>query len=414
MKDRPQPQFATAAPTAPATAIDRGLQQLFNQSLREQLNACMEDADQSAHQNALQQAMAALTETLLQQDTCHEELVERFAATNEKLLACYKNAALSEEESHNSYINATGLVMAVKDAINTVNDIYRVKAFIRGIDQALAHHTENRPLQLLYPACGPFAPLLMPLISYYQQRNIGPQQLRITLIDLQPGAIKVLSQLVDDLGLGDYIQAIHCMDVMDYQPDQPIDILIMEALQHGFSREGHLAFARHLSQFLSPDAIMVPEKLTVNAFLNVGQREYIDQWTAQERTHSTLVDPAIQQERTPLGEIFTLTLDSLRNLNVIPLGDSAELVECNQIRIPTDIENIEKKSLLLSVSATTFGQEQIEEYDSGISHPMYESSLCIDFVPQVPEPDDLLVKSGDRLKFYYKLTGTPGFLPTIA
>lgn len=401
--------------TAPPSAIDKGLQQLFNQSLREQLNACMSEAAETEHQSALKAALTELTETLLKHpDTSHEQLVQKFATANDQLITSYKNAELTETETHSAYINATGLVMAVKDAIHTVNDIYRMKAFIRGIDQALATCTTRRPIHLLYPACGPFAPLLLPLISYYQQQDVGPQQLKITLIDLQPGAVKVLNQLVDDLDIRSYIQDIRCQDVMEYQPEQPIDVLVMEALQHGFTREGHLAFVRHLSKFLSPSAIMIPEKISVTASLNVGQREYVEQWAEQDRTHSSLMDPTIQQERTPLGEIFSLTLDSLRNLNVLPLGDSAELIECNQVRIPTGVSDISKKSLLLSVTATTFGQEEVQEYDSGITHPLYDLSLCIDFVPKVPEPDDLLAKSGDKLKFYYKLTGAPGFLPTIA
>lgn len=401
----------------PVTAIDQGLQRLFNQSLREQLHACMVSADTPAYQQALRESLAALVDTLLHNETDHAELVETFAATHEQLLACYARAELTETETHTSYINATGVVMAVKDAINTVNDIYRVKAFIRGIDQALDRlpaRSAAQPLHLVYPACGPFAPLLLPLISYYQQLGLGPQQLKITLIDIQPGAASVLQQLVDDLDIQDYIHAILCQDVMAYQPDHTIDVLVMEALQHGFSREGHLAFARHLRQFLSPDAIMIPEKITVSAVMSVGQREYVDQWEAQDRTHSSLLDPTIVEERTELGEVFSLTLDSLRNLTVIPLGDSAELVECNQLQIPTGVSNIDKQSLLLTATATTFGEEQIREYDSGISHPLYESSVCVDFVPKVPEPDDLLVRSGDRLKFYYKLTGAPGFLPTRA
>lgn len=411
MSETVKTDFATAQPNA----IDKGLQQLFNQSLREQLHACMSDAAEPEHRSALKTALAKLTETLLEHpDTSHEQLVQQFAAANEQLITSYKNAELTETETHSAYINATGLVMAVKDAIHTVNDIYRIKAFIRGIDQALATIAVIRPVHLLYPACGPFAPLLLPLISYYQQRDIGPQQLRITLVDIQPGAVKVLNQLVDDLDIRSYIHAICCQDVMDFQPEQPIDVLVMEALQHGFSREGHLAFARHLSQFLSPDAIMIPEKISVTASLNIGQREYVDQWAEQDRTHSSLIDPTVQQERTPLGEVFSLTLDKLRNLNVIPLGDSAELVECDQVRIPTGVSDISKQSLLLSVTATTFGQEEILEYDSGITHPLYDLSLCVDFVPKIPEPDDLLAKSGDKLKFYYKLTGAPGFLPTVA
>lgn len=400
------------------SSIDKGLQQLFNQSLREQLHDCMRSADETGHRDALKEALYQLTELLLTNpNASHELLVEYFSAANEQLVVCYKNSGLSEQESHSAYINATGLVMAVKDAIHTVNDIYRVKAFIRGVNQALSLRlstTPECPLHVVYPACGPFAPLLLPLINYYQRNSIGAECLRITLIDVQPGAVKVLNQLVDDLGIRDYIADIRCQDVMEYCPKQPIDVLVMEALQHGFSREGHLSFARYLSQFLAADAVMIPEKISIQAAMNVGQREYVDQWQGMERTHSKLVNDDIQKERTSLGEVFSLTLDKLRNLTVLPLGDSAELVECNQLLIPTGVSNIASKSLLLTVTATTFGGETIREYDSGITHPLYDSSVCVDFIPTVPEPDDLLVNSGDKLKFYYKLTGCPGFLPTLA
>lgn len=414
--DPKQKQTLTA--TAQRSAIDPALQQLFNQYLRDQLQNCADTMADSERQQALKTALVDLTETLLTQPaTEHEKLVERFAVASEALLTSYKQASLTETDINTSYVNATGVVMAVKDSIHTVKDIYRVKAFIRGLDQALQERLAGRPqqpLHLVYPACGPFAPLLIPLLGYYQQKDIGADQLQVTLIDLQPGAVKVLNQLVDDLEIGDYIADILCLDVMDYRPRQSIDILVLEALQHGLTREGHLSFARYLGQFLSPDAIMIPERISVHASLNVGQREYIDQWKDQERTHSDLVDPQIQRERVALGEIFSLTRDKLARLTTIPLGDSVEMIECGQVQVPTGVGDIDKRVLLLSVSATTFGEEQILEYDSGITHPLFDMSVCVDFTPNVPKPDDLFVKSGDRLKFYYKLTGLPGFLPTVA
>lgn len=413
-----QKQKQTLMATAQRGSIDPALQQLFNQYLRTQLQNCMEAVSDTERKQALKTALVDLTETLLAQpETEHDQLVERFALVSEALLTSYKQVSLTETEINTSFINATGVVMAVKDAIHTVKDIYRVKAFIRGLDHALRARLAGRPqrpLHLVYPACGPFAPLLMPLLGYYRQKDIDADQLQVTLIDLQPGAVKVLNQLVDDLGIGDYIADILCLDVMDYQPQQSIDILVLEALQHGLTREGHLSFARHLGQFLSPDAIMIPERISVHASLNVGQREYVDQWKNRDRTHSELVDPKIQGERIVLGEIFSLSRDKLARLTTIPLGDSIEMIECGQVQVPTGVGDIDKRILLLSVSATTFGEEQILEYDSGITHPVADMSVCIDFEPPARQPDDLLVKSGDRLKFYYQLTGTPGFLPTVA
>ncbi|WP_067102655.1 SAM-dependent methyltransferase [Marinomonas atlantica] len=396
------------------TFADPKLKDICNQNLRKQLNNLLNQLPENELQQALQNSFNTLVAQILSDKLPHTQLVDLFADAYENLLASYDKAELTESEKMTSYINATGLVMSVENAVHTFQDIYRVQAFLRGIHQALAEKKDSEAVYIVYPACGPCAPLLLPLISYYASRDIDRQRLKITLIDIQPGAVKALNKLISDLDIADYIHEVLCCDVMDFQPNYKIDVLVMEALQHGFTREGHLAFARHLVPFLSEDAIMLPEKITVTASLNIGQREYVDQWANQERSHSSLVDQDIQNERSVLGEVFSLSLDKLHKLTIIPLGDGMELVECNQVQIPKGIENINKTSLLLSVTATTFGNEQIKEYDSGITHPLCDMSVCIDFVPKAAEPDDLLVKSGDWLKFYYKLSGTPGFLPTVA
>ena len=407
---------ASASPSA-VSFVDPKLKQVRDEALlREHLNNTLSQVADSDRLLLLKSSVTKLVGQVLQQELSHEALVDLFAETYANLLDSYKQVELTESEQVTAYVNATGQVMSVDHAINTFQDIYRVEAFIRGVHKAIESKKDQEQVHIVYPACGPFAPLLLPLIGHYSSQHTGHNQLKITLIDIQPGAVKVLNELVNDLGVSPYIHEIVCCDVMDYAPDHKIDILVMEALQHGFTREGHLSFARHLVPFLSDDAIMVPEKISVSASLNVGQREYVDQWLDQERTHSSLVNEEIQKERTPLGEIFALTLDKLRNLTVLPLGDSMELVECNQIRIPTGISNIEKTSLLFSVTAQVFGDEQINEYDSGITQPHMDQSICIDFEPDAAsaEPDDLLVRSGDRIQFYYKLNGAPGFLPTVA
>ncbi|MCW8331527.1 hypothetical protein MD588_22275 [Photobacterium sp. SDRW27] len=400
------------------SSVDPELEKLFNQLLRSKLDSTLNISSQNELAVKLSASFKELTATIADTPNAdHQCWVELFAGASEALLSIYQDLALTESERHTSYINATGQVMSVDDAVHTVKDIYRVKAFIRGLHLSIRQQIESNPsktIHLVYPACGPFAPLLLPLLSYCSEQGITSDQLTITLIDIQPGAVKVLNRLVDDLAIRHYIQDILCIDVMGYQPELPIDILLMEAFQHGLSREGHVSFARHLSQFIAEGGVMLPEKVEINACLAKGQREYNDQWQQQPRCHSTLIDPSIQQERIELGNVFTLTLDKLRTMSVLPLGDGFEIVECEQVQIPSDVPDINQRILLTTASVNVFGDENIEQYDSGISHPRADMSICIDFIPKVPEPDDLLVRSGDHIKFYYKLCGTPGFLPTLA
>lgn len=399
------------------SSIDPDLERLFNQSLRAQLEQLTNPScDGSINEMLVSHCCTLVDSVLSDTELAHEKWVDLFFAFSDALLTIYKQTELTEEEINTSYLNATGLVMAVKDAVHTVKDIYRVKAFLRGLDQALTQATsQGKPdLHIVYPACGPFAPLALPLICYLNEKKPDHVRLKLTLIDIQPGAIKVLRRVADSMSLSDDILEILCMDVMDYTPSRKIDVLVIEALQHGLTREGHVSFIQHLSQFLATDALLLPEEIKVNAILAVGQKEYCDQWRGQERSHSSFVDTDIQNDRINLGTILTLNRETLMRLQRVPLGEGFDLLEAGQVLIPKDVSDIDQRILLLAVTAKVFGEEWVNEYDSGITHPRPDMSVCIDFKPRIPEADDLLVKSGDTLKFYYKLCGTPSFLPTLA
>jgi hypothetical protein len=403
----------------PIDAVDPRLERLFTQSLRQQLSDLKQEFSDSDRAQALSMQMRQLV-TLVLQDTpvSHNELVDVFAETTAQLHLLYHSTELSEDLKTRQFITATGSVMALQYAIHTVKDIYRVRAFLRGIDAALKHrHADiaKRPFHILYPACGPFAPLLLPLIHYYRvNHGFSASQLRITLIDIQQGATLMLERLIQTLGIQDYIHAIHTQDVMDYHSEYPVDLLVLEALQHGLTKEGHMSMARHLSQFLATDGLMIPQKITVRAFLNSGDAEFVQQWRETEYCHSATVSTKVASQRVELGNILELTRESLDKLKSVRLGEGFELLECGRVQIPRGIEAIEHKLLLYCVSATTFGEEEIKEYDSGITHPLPDASVCIDFRPKQPEADDLLLKSGDHIQFYYKLTANPGFMPTWA
>ncbi|EGQ7784187.1 hypothetical protein NB550_21045 [Vibrio parahaemolyticus] len=403
----PRPEVAVVDPT---------LEQLFNRLLRQQLAIDPQSAGLS-QTDALRQACVSLVEALIHQpEAAHKNWVALFGDLADKLVTVFQQSNLTEQEQGSSYINATGLVMSVKDAIHTVKDIYRVKAFLRGLDQALqsSAFTNQENLHVVYPACGPFAPLLLPLICYYQSTNPHGPLLKITLIDIQPGAVKVLNRLIELMGIAEHVHQVFCMDVMEYHPDHSIDILIIEAMHHGLTREGHLHFLLHLRQFLSEQALLLPEQITVEAALANPQREFVEQWQDCDFSHSRFIQEGIRSERIELGEIFKINRETLNQFNEMELGSGFRLLEAGQVQIPRNIPDIHNRILLLSVKLGVFGQENVDQYDSGITHPRPEMSVCVDFRPKAAEPDDLLVKGGDKLKFYYKLCGAPGFLPTVA
>lgn len=359
-------------------------------------------------------ALKAASAALQSNSMSRADLLGCFKPLYEKQKQIYMQAAIPRELRKRQYIAAHGLVISPDNCITSILDVLRLRAYIRGLDQALRHLQENKcddgAIHLVYPACGPFAPLLFPLLAYYQNHSLyGPDDLQVTLIDMQQGAVISLQAMVKAMGLSDYIHDIQCKDAMDYQSRGPVHVVLLEAMQHGFSREGHLALAQHFAKLLEPEGIMIPEKITIRAVLNIGQREFVDQWNQVSNCEWQNMSEQVLSERTELGEVLTIDLAVLRDMHFMQLDEHTQILECESIALPNEIEQVDKQLLLICSDVYTYADETVAEYDSGITHPLPDEQICIGFAPAYQRPGDLLVQPGDTLKFYYRLNGLPGF-----
>lgn len=395
---------------------------MLNELLRKQLSPNLpsqqtktDDTAEQLNKTLLSCAVDAVDELLtnpyFERDKVHSKLSELFHQQK----TIYLKAPIKEELRKRQFITHCGLVMSPDNCITTQLDDIRVRAFVRGIHAAIQQkaNTENNTIHIVYPACGPFAPLLMPLIGFYKHHHIfSAAQLQITLIDMQPGAIQSLQALVEEMGVSEYIQDILCMDATEYDNGKnTIDLVILEAMQHGFSREGQLSIARHFSKQLNINGSFIPQKIIVSAHLTNLQQEFVEQWRDVESVSESDMNVDITQTRIELGDILTVTAENLQNMKEIALDENTKLIECGTVQIP-HLLGTDKRSVILSTRVQTWENEWIGEYDSGITHPLPDQNICINFKPKEDKPGDLLLKSGDGLKFYYRLNGLPGFLPT--
>lgn len=327
----------------------------------------------------------------------------------------YQDIDMPADWRKQQFIGPSGLVMSPDNCLTTILDDIRVRGFIRGVDAAIKSKCEqikDRPLHVVYPACGPFAPLLMPLIAYYQQRGLySAQQLQVTLIDIQPGAVETLNTLIEKLDIEDFVAEVHCGDVLKYHPDgQMIDLLVLEAMQHGFSREGHMSFARHLQQFMHDSSDLLPRRVCVAAKIVDPNVEYVEQWREATQVSFDDCQQSILQQRIDMGVVMELTAQSLSQMKAVHVDEHTTLLECNTLEIP-QLDGANEPTVILTTEVEIWGDEVVREYDSGITHPLPDQNICINFTPAQQRPGDLLVKSGEQLKFYYRLNGLPGFLP---
>ena len=148
--------------------------------------------------------------------------------------------------------------------------------------------------------------------------------------------------------------------------------------------------------------------------LNVAQREYVEQWQQRDLTpqEQHQLQAEVASERTELGQIMSLTADSLKAMAPQQINEQQQLIEGATLRIPHLPDKADKQTLSLYTDISLFAGETLNLYESGITHPLPDLSVCINFEPQDRHPDDTVAQSGDELKFYYCLNGLPGFLVT--
>lgn len=349
------------------------MDELLKYSLRTQLEAMLPNQLSTAErQRQLKESFAAAVELVLKETKVeHRTLVQAFQSMYGNACQSLSLAKLTQEELTRQYISTSGLVMSPLNCKHTIKDVYRIKGFACGINKAIQHMLANKSqVKVLYPACGPFAPLLLPLLAHYKQSDrISAEQLQVTLVDIHPGAIKALNQLIADLDIADYIEALVEEDATQFSPTQTFDLLILEAMQHGFSREGFLSIAKHLVQYLHIQGEMIPNQVSVRAMMVIGETEFNQQWEKAEYAHSNHCQPEAIDDRIDLGEILNVNKAMLLRSEIFELDGGIKMLQGNTIELPKDVPDMAKRILAIYSHIDTYGDAMVGQYDSGITHP---------------------------------------------
>jgi hypothetical protein len=98
----------------------------------------------------------------------------------------------------------------------------------------------------------------------------------------------------------------------------------------------------------------------------------------------------------------------------LTLPDGQEVVQCHSLPLPSDCDDMGQRVLVIYSQYHSYGDAQLDQYFSGITSPLPDMSVCIDFEPRSAMADDLLLKRGDSIGFFYRLNGLTGFMPIRA
>lgn len=156
-----------------------------------------------------------------------------------------------------------GIALCTTFAALCIDDIMRTRQFVRGVYQAIKDKQKenNNPVHLFYAGTGPFATLILPILS-----RISPEEIRLTLLDVNEKTLDYLNCVIEELSIEPYIDQIICADASTYQFDvnQQIDVLVSETMQHGLVKEQQVPIMINLVSQLSQDSIVIPNNIQLD------------------------------------------------------------------------------------------------------------------------------------------------------
>ncbi|MCX2583523.1 methyltransferase domain-containing protein [Pedobacter sp. MR22-3] len=267
----------------------------------------------------------------------------------------------------------SGKAVSTIKAAHCLMEIDRTRKFLRGIHQAINHILDKRPNQtinILYAGCGPYATLLTPLTTIFTA-----QQVRFTMLDVNAASLDAARLLYKELGILDYVTDFVCTDATHYQlsANGSIDMIISETMLNALRKEPQLAIMNNLVPQLNPDAIFIPEHITVEAVLTRWEEEY-----------KYFITPDYQPKRIKAGLVYRADRKFQLPKPVVIHAPASETH--NRLDLFTEIN--------------VFGGEMLKTYNCSLTMPLAVCKL-------ENQNEDIAVT------FEYVMSDNPGFTCTF-
>lgn len=185
-------------------------------------------------------------------------------ATTHELGLFYKNIVNSSNitASSTEYTHVSGgVALSPQHAMDCLEDGVRTSRFLKGIYEALKTSTQldnTKPVTILYAGCGPLATLLLPLLVHFEAN-----QFKITLVDIHEESILSVKKIIEHIGLTNFDLEFKTCDATNYVHHSKIDLLITETMDKGLTNEPQVSISEHLCQYLSPQGILIPKRISL-------------------------------------------------------------------------------------------------------------------------------------------------------
>jgi hypothetical protein len=281
-----------------------------------------------------------------------------------------------------------GEALSPINAARCVSDAARTSKFCRGIYAALLEaqqHFTDDAIEILYAGCGPFATLVMPLVTQFKA-----DQIQITLLDVHARSLESARHIIERLELTHYIRDYVQCDATSYVHPRPLHMVITETMQKGLSKEPQVAITLNLAPQLCRGGIFIPERVSIDAYLCDPHKEYMVGSRGRNGAR-------VRGDRIKLGRVFELTAEKaieVTSTNGNRSCDAQGNLPAGAMDFPREIED--QLKLMLATIITVFDSIVIDEYESGLTHPLWFHDFSG-------------AKGGDRIEVKYCFESSPGF-----
>ena len=340
---------------------------------------------ESVHTDSYNQKITHSIKFIIEKNIQYEEIKKHLICINSIFTEISSiRGENSDEAKKNCIILPTGMAISPQFAAMNLRDVIRTSKYLCAVKEAIdisIKREKGKKIHILYPGCGPYGSLVLPILALY-----SPDQIKVTLIDVQQDSLNSVKKICEKTGLIDFIADIINTDAADYKHPQndPIHIIVMECMLHALAREPQVSITKNLSSQLVKNGLIIPEKVIVSIYAVDPEKEF----------GSGYNDVKNKKSRQYINDVFVLDKNAHKLKVLKDANSDFHHIKAAEITLPENLNPSDP--IMFFTKLKLFKNIFLNFYESGITHPLI-----------IPGNDNL--KNGDKLFFKYRINSYPEF-----